>query len=164
MCIPAPLYRGDDSDAVDVPLNDVASQPVVGPHRTLEIYSNARAPIADRGALESRSNCSGFEPAVAELANGETRAIHGDALTILQIAERSANAKLAPGISLPHAFHFAYLLDQSGEHSSLVQRINRHHVFAHLGASDNRESGEPFPLIAVRAIEGTKGGSSESDR
>src|SRR6185503_16802216 len=108
-------HRGNHSDTIHVSLHDVTTQPIVRTHGPLKIDPRSFFPVADSRALECGRDGGDIEPPLAKLANSKTGAVYGDALTIFQVTESRADAKLAPGIGLPHAFHFANLLDRSEE-------------------------------------------------
>jgi len=111
-----------------------ASETVGRASGALQVHARPALPTSDCRPLERREHRGRLKPAGTEFADGETRTIHGNALARREIVERSTNAKLAPDIRLPHALDFANLLDQSGKHSTLAQRVPGHHIFAKLGA------------------------------
>src|SRR2546423_10157901 len=156
--------RGDDADAVDVSLDDVATEPVSKAHRALQIYSGSFFPTVDSSPLEGRGYCRGLEPALTKLPDGKAGPVDGDALAAAKIRVGSANAQLASGIRLPHARYLANLLDQSGEHSSLSQRIYRHNVLAQLSASNDWKVRQPLPRFSLGTFEWAKCAGSECDR
>jgi hypothetical protein len=93
--IPVPTDGGDDAHAVDVSLDDVTAQSVVGSQGALEVDAGALLPVADRRALESRGDGRRLEPSFAEFPDGEAGAVYGNALSI----SRSSNE--ARGSSRP---------------------------------------------------------------
>src|SRR6185436_6321328 len=110
------LDGSDCADAVDVALDDVSAETIADPHRSFEVDPGSLLPITDRGSLERRSDGGRGEPPGSELANGETRAVDGDALASGEVRKWRTDAKLARGIRLPRVLDFADLFDQSGEH------------------------------------------------
>src|ERR1700687_128252 len=118
-----------------MPLDDMPTQTVRRAKRPFEIHARPNLPSSDRRPLERCENRCRVEPTRAEFAHSKARAIHGDTLAGGKVVERSTNAKLAAGVRLPHALHVANLLDQSSEHSTLSQRVFRHHIFAKFDAA-----------------------------
>ena len=85
------LKRRHSAHAIDVSLHDMSAKSIVGAERTLQIDTSSLLPVANGGPFEGGGDGSCFEPAVAELADGQTGAVDGDALSCREIVERRAN-------------------------------------------------------------------------
>src|SRR5215208_1951481 len=143
----------DDSNTVHVSLHNVSTKPVPRPQSSLKIDAGSSRPIPDSRAIERCDDGGTIKPVGTEVPHREAGAVYRDALPTGDTGERSTDSKLASGVCLTDVFNFPDLLDQSGKHSTLTQRVDRHHVFAKLGASHQRKAREPFSKVAGRSVE-----------
>ena len=156
--LPARRYRGD---TIDVALNDMSAQPCIRSHGALEIHAHARRPVGYDCALERCQNGGSLEPSAAHRANSETGSVDRDAVPIPKIGEGSTDAQLATRVGIACLVHFADVLYQTREQSSLANRIDGHRVFAERVGADDSKACELRGKIRRIAFEGTSGTGPE---
>src|SRR5207248_5075409 len=83
----------DLAQGVDVPLYEVAAEPVGKTNGSLQVDRIARLEIVEVRALQGLVDGVRPPPALADLDNGQTAAIHGDRVADLQVFDNCGGAE-----------------------------------------------------------------------
>src|SRR3989475_9530694 len=128
--VPMPLDPLHHRDPVHVPLDDVAAQPIRRPQRALQIHRPSGAILGEqRPALRGLDHVD-LKATLHHALHGETGAVHGDALTLLEALERRTESERQPGFPCPVSRFprclrdVPYGADDSGKHSRLSNTNN----------------------------------------
>src|SRR5207249_290600 len=109
------------ADGVDVSLDDVAAQAIAQLERALEVQPAPDGQPAERRAGERLGREVGHEPRAGAAHDGQTRAVHGDALADGEPRERTRrrDRETRPGTARLAPLETARRLDDAGEHGAL---------------------------------------------
>src|SRR5437867_5248234 len=145
----------DGTHAIDVALHDMTAHQVSGPHGSLQIHAAPLLPLPYQGATERCPHSVNRKPALQNLFDGETRAVHRDALTLFQATVRGQDPQDPSPVPRPaspvrgcgrNSPHRAY---DSGKHSRRSKTNNvsepsgRRSTTTQRGASASGAAGTP---------------------
>ncbi len=114
----AGLTGCDGADPVDMPLYEVAAEPVLQPYGPFQIDAGSRLERAQAGPLKGLPHDIGGEGAVREIYHGQADAVDRDGRAMCRVLgdERAAD-RVAGRVRVRLDGHdLAELLDDSGEH------------------------------------------------
>jgi hypothetical protein len=116
--VAVPIELDDLAYRVDVPLDEVSSQPRVGAERALEVYAVPRPEGAQRRAGQGLAREVGDESWAGHLDGGDTDSVGRDARARAQVFEAQGrqDLDLTKSGPLPNGLHPADALNQSREH------------------------------------------------
>src|SRR5678816_1493740 len=102
LCVTIHRDRRDARHAVHVPLHEMASQPVAGAQRSLEVDAPAYIPRSDGRSAERRCDRADGEPTVSMRHDGETGAVDRDAFALDEVVVAARDAELEAGRRARH--------------------------------------------------------------
>src|SRR6185369_8478486 len=107
----------DGGDAVDVPLDDVATKPVARLHRQLEVDAVALLDGTQSGDRERLVHRLGLEAVGGDRGCGEAAAVDGDRVALGDLrSEPGGDAQAGALVAPVNRFDGAQVFDQAGEH------------------------------------------------
>src|SRR5687767_8237667 len=96
--------------------HEVAAEPVRGSHGTLQVHALPGGPPFYGCDVKRGHDSSTDEPPRPTFPDGETRPVHGDALTLGQIRVDASDVQLASSARAGDALDRADVADESREH------------------------------------------------
>ena len=111
------LDRADRAEAVDVPLHDVAAEPVRGAQRELQVHVRARRHLGQRGAPQRLVHDLGAELLAGDRRGGEADAVDGHGVALGDLARQArADGQRHAVRRRVHRGDLAQVRDQAREH------------------------------------------------